>query len=298
MEPRELIPPVPESQVSACAAVSLTTAYSAPTPGMGSRYIDGAVAHEKRLLTVTPVSEALAGAARQGVGETVLQAALGSRSLSGFADARAAGYLTPLARASMLGETTGQVISQLGAGEIVPFASALEVAGDRGPLAGALVMARQAGRETTLREAVRFAAGRDPLAREYARGYEITGQLARPALLSALSRAGSARAALVQSYLEVLSEVPDLDVVERAGRQEAEDVSRMAHGVLKTGGVFSGRGLQGIANLDGLLRNDPRLTPSATEPPVIAAAFLTTMEYGVDSITGQLRPATGGNRGR
>lgn len=298
MEPRELIPPVPESQVAACAVVALTTAYSAPTPGTGSRYMDGAVAHEKRLLTVTPVGEALADAGRRSVGETVLQAVLGSRNLAGFADVRAAGYLVPFARAALLSEPVGRVLSRLGADEISPFATALETAGDRGPLAGALEMAQQAGKETTLRDAVRFASGRDPLAHEYAKSYEITGQLARPALLSALSRAGSARAALVQSYLEVLSEAPDLDVVERAGRREAEDVSRMAHGVLKAGGVFSGRGLQGVANLDGLLRDDPRLAPSGTEPPIIAAAFLTTMEYGVDSLTGQLRPATGGNRGR
>ncbi|MDP8939020.1 MAG: triphosphoribosyl-dephospho-CoA synthase [Actinomycetota bacterium] len=298
MEPRELIPPVPETQVSACAVVALTTSYSAPMPGMGSRYVDGTVAHEKRLLTITPVGEALAGAGRQGVGETVLRATLGSRRLAGFDDIRAAGYLAPLARAALLGEPTGRILSRLGAGEVAPFASALEAAEDYGPLAGALAMAQQAGRETTLRDAVRFASGRDPLAREYVQGYEITGQLARPALLSALSRAGSSRAALVQSYLEVLSEVPDLDVVERAGRREAEDVSRMAHGVLKAGGVFSGRGLQGVANLDGLLRDDPRLAPSATEPPVTAAAFLTMLEYGVDSLVGQLRPATGGNRGR
>lgn len=298
MEPREFIPPVPESQVSACAVVALTTAYSAPTPGIGSRYVDGAVAHEKRLLTVTPTGEALAAAGSQGVGETVLLATQGSRKLAGFADVRVSGYLAPLARAALLGETTGQVLSRLGAGEIAPFASALELAGDHGPLAGTLAMAQQAGKETTLRDAVRFASGRDPLAREYAQAYEITNQLVRPALLSTLSRSDSARAALVQTYLEVLSEVPDLDVVERAGRQEAEDVSRMAHGVLKSGGVFSGRGLQGVANLDGLLRNDPRLAPTATEPPVVAAAFLTTMEYGVDSLVGQLRAATGGNRGR
>lgn len=265
---------------------------------MGSRYIDGAVAHEVRLLTIGPVGEALAGAGRQGVGETVLQAALGSRRLAGFADVRAAGYLAPLARAASLGESTPRVLSRLGASEIAPLAAALETAGSDGPLAGALAMATHAGSEATLRDAVRFASGRDPLAREYARDYEVTAQLARPALLSALSRSGYARAALVQAYLEVLSEVPDLDVVERAGRREADDVSRMANGVLKAGGVFSGRGLQGIANLDGLLRDDQRLTPSATEPPIIAAAFLTTMEYGVESIAGQLRPATGGNRGR
>lgn len=298
MEPGEFIPPVPEGQVAECAVVSLTTSYSAPMPGIGSRYIDGAMAHEKRLLAVTPVCEALAGAGIRGVGETVLQAALGSRRFAGFVDIRAAGYLAPLARAALLGEKTGRVLSQLGPDEVAPFAAALEAAGDRGPLSGAFKIAQQAGRETTLRDAAHFVSDRDPLAREYSQNYEVTVQLARPALISALSRAGSARAALVQSYLEVLSEVPDPDVVERAGRGEAEDVSRMAHGVLKAGGVFSRRGIQGIANLDGLLRDDPRLAPSATEPPVIAAAFLTTMEYGTDSLTGQLRPATGGNRGR
>lgn len=298
MEPGQFVPPVPESQVADCVVVALTTAYSAPTPGLGSRYLDGAVAHEKRLLTITPVGEALSSDGGRGVGETVFRAAVDSRRLAGFADVRVAGYLAPLARAALLGEPAGRVLSRLGAAEIAPFASALEVAGDSGPLAGALAMALQAGKETTLRETVRFASGRDPLAREYAYNYEITRQLARPTLLSALSRAGSTRAALVQSYLEVLSEVPDLDIVERAGRREAEEVSRMAHGVLKAGGVFSGRGLQGVANLDGLLREDPRLAPTATEAPVIAAAFLTTLEYGADSLAGQLRPATGGNRGR
>ncbi|MGF1471532.1 MAG: triphosphoribosyl-dephospho-CoA synthase [Rubrobacteraceae bacterium] len=298
MEPNELIPPVPKSQVTASAAVALTVAYSAPTPGAGSRYVDGAVAHEKRLLTIVPVGEAITDAGREGVGEIVLRSVLDSRNLAGFADVRAAGYLAPLARAALLGETPGRVLSGLGAGEVAPLAAALEAAGDQGPLAGALAMARQAGKETPLRDAVRFAAGRDPLAREYSQNYEITTQLARPALLSALSRAGSTRAALVQSYLEVLSEVPDLDVVERAGRREAEEISRMAHGVLKSGGVFSGRGLQGIANLDGLLRDDSRLIPSATEFPALAAAFLTAIEYGRDSLVGQLRPATGGNRGR
>src|SRR3712207_8608290 len=70
----------------------------------------------------------------------------------------------------------------------------------------------------------------------------------------------------------------------------------MANGVLKAGGVHSRRGLEGIANLDGLLRADPRLAPLATEPPVIAATFLVALEYGPGSLSGRLRPATGYNR--
>ncbi|MBA2712599.1 MAG: triphosphoribosyl-dephospho-CoA synthase, partial [Rubrobacteraceae bacterium] len=117
--------------------------------------------------------------------------------------------------------------------------------------------------------------------------------LARPALLSALSRTDSVRGAVVQAFLEVLSEVPDLDVAGRAGRHEAEDVSRMAHGVLKAGGVHSRRGLEGTANLGGLLRAEPRLSPTTTEHPVIAAAFLVALEYGPEALSHRLRPARG-----
>jgi triphosphoribosyl-dephospho-CoA synthase len=260
--------------------------------------VDGRVSHESRMLSVGPVREALAGAGRRGVGETVLEATLASLALAGFADSRSAGYLAPLARAALLGETSGRLLSRLGHGDLAPFARALEAAGSGGPLGGALRVALGAGKDATLRDAMRFAASRDPMAREYARSFELSRELARPALLGALSRADSVRGALVQTYLEVLSEVPDLDVAERAGRREAEDVSRMAHGVLKAGGVHSRRGLESIANLDGLLRADPRLAPTATEPPVIAAAFVVALEYGPDALSSRLRPATGYNRGR
>jgi triphosphoribosyl-dephospho-CoA synthase len=64
--------PVPETLVAACAATALTLVYSAPTPGAGSRYVDGRVAHEARVLSVVPAREALASAGRRGAGETLL----------------------------------------------------------------------------------------------------------------------------------------------------------------------------------------------------------------------------------
>src|SRR5919107_213649 len=253
---------IPESLVAACAATAMMLVYSAPTPGTGSRYLDGRVAHESKALSVLSVRDALAWSGRRGVGETVLESTRSSISLAGY-------------------------------DEIAPFARALEVAGGEEALAGALSYALGAGKDATLRDAMRFSAARHALAREYARDFEVTRELARPALLSSLSRADSVRGALVQAYLEVLSEVPDLDVAGRAGRQEAEEVSRMAHGVLKAGGVHSRRGLEGIANLGGLLRADPRLSPTTTEYPVIAAAFLVALEYGPDALSHRLRPATG-----
>lgn len=288
--------PVPGSLVSRSAVTAATLVFSAPTPGSGSRYRDGGVAHEARVLAAFAAGDAYARAGERGVGDTVLAASRAAMDLAGFADARAAALLAPLARAALLGEPLRRVLGRLDHQDITPFVRALDLAGQDAPLAGALRYALGAGPDTTLRDAMRFAAGRDALAREYVRGFEVTRELARPALLSALSRADSIRGVLVQAYLEVLSEVPDLDVAARAGRGEAEDVSRMAKGVLKAGGVHSRRGLEGIANLDGILRADGRLTPTATEPPVIAAAFLVALEYGPDALNHRLRPATGRTR--
>jgi triphosphoribosyl-dephospho-CoA synthase len=290
--------PVPDTLVAACVATALTLVYSAPTPGVGSRYVDGGVAHESRMLSVAPACEALAGSGRRGVGETVLETTLATLALAGFADPRAAAYLAPLARAALLGYQPGGVLARLAHADLSPFSRALEVAGEAGPLAGALRGALGAGKDATLQDAMRFAAPRDSLAREYARDFEVTRELAQPALLAALSRADSIRGALVQAYLEVLSEVPDLGVAHRAGSRESEDVSRMARGVLKAGGIHSRRGLEGIANLDGILRADARLAPSSTEPAVIAAAFLVALDYGPGALSSRLRPATGYNRGR
>jgi triphosphoribosyl-dephospho-CoA synthase len=290
--------PVPAPLLAAGVTTTLTLVYSAPTPGVGSRYADIGVSHESRMLSSVPTREALAASGERGVGDTVLAAVRGALALGGNPEQRAVAVLAPLVRAAAMGETPGRVLARLGAAETEPFARALELAGDPGALRGALSLALEGPsgerRETTLREVMRFTASRDPLAREYARDYEVTRGLAEPALLSSLSRAESARASLVQSYLEVLSEVPDLDIARRAGQQEAEDVSRMARGTLKSGGVHSRRGLQAVRNLDGILRADSRLSPTATEPYVISAAFLVSLAYGPEALVGRLRPATGG----
>lgn len=284
-------------EVSSAAASALTLVYSAPMPGVDSRYSDGTVAHETRLLGIPALVASVSGAGEHQVGETILEATLGTRAAAGYADLRAAAYLAPLARAALLGERLGKVLSGLSHSDARFFARALEAAGPihtGGTLYGAINIAMGAGRDATLRDAMRFASvgnPADPVAREYARNFEVTRELARPALQGALSRVEATRPALVQAYLEVLAEVPDLDVMVRADSKEAEEVSRLAYGVIKSGGAYSRRGLQAITNLDGLLRSDPRLKPTATETSIVAAAFLLSLEHGLGYLNGRVRPA-------
>ena len=294
------IPQATPREVANAAASALILGYSAPMPGSDSRYSDVTAAHEARLLGVPALAAALSGATTSPVGETVLEAVSGSLSVAGYADLRAVGYLAPLARAALLGERLGKILGGLSHTDALLFTRALQATGPKSfdqRLGRALDYALSAGREATLRDAMRFAAAGtpgEPLAREYAQSYEIIRELARPALLNALMRVEATRPAFVQAYLEVLSEVPDLDVAQRAGRREAEEASRMANGVLKSGGVYSRRGLQAIANLDGLLRSDGRLVPTATETPVVAAAFLLALEQGDGFLNHRVRPAPRG----
>src|ERR671915_1689273 len=151
---------VPESLVAACAATAMMLVYSAPTPGTGSRYLDGRVAHESKALSVLSVRDALALSGRRGVGETVLEATVSSVSLAGYADPRVAGYLGPLARGALRGESSARVLANLGHDEIAPFARALEVAGGEEALAGALSYALGAGKDATRPDPKRFSAAR------------------------------------------------------------------------------------------------------------------------------------------
>src|ERR671916_2857540 len=153
---------VPESLVAACAATAMMLVYSAPTPGTGSRYLDGRVAHESKALSVLSVRDALAWSGRRGVGETVLESTRSSISLAGYADPRVAGYLAPLARGVLREEPSARVLAGLGHDEIAPFAQALEVAGGEEVLAGALSYALGAGKDGPPPAPRRLSATRPP----------------------------------------------------------------------------------------------------------------------------------------
>lgn len=238
------------------------------------------------------------------LGKNLREAVQASRQLTGYADVRSVAYLAPLVGADVVGIKTGKALDEAGLEDAKDFLAVFG-GGDSGgvspenrALVGALDVAILGSRRVMLRDVMRFASRNDPLARDYASAFELSRDLARPAILAALSTGDSSRGAVVQSYLETLAEVPDMDVIARAGEREADEVSRMARGVVKAGGVHSRRGLEGIANLDGLLREDSRLAPTATEPVVVAAAYLVCVEHGPEVLGRRIRPTAYRNRGR
>jgi triphosphoribosyl-dephospho-CoA synthase len=135
----------------------------------------------------------------------------------------------------------------------------------------------------SLREAMRLAAERDAIAREYVTDFALTFDVGVPGLVAALDEGLSWGEASVDAYLRLLDATPDTHIGRKLGSSEAEAVSVRAREVLKAGGTRTAEGRTALARLDADLR-DPRnrRNPGATADLTCAAIFVVILEGGWD----------------
>jgi len=128
---------------------------------------------------------------------------------------------------------------------------------------------------TTLLEAMRLAAARDDIAREYATAFEITFEAGAAELRRLRASGHSWDDAIVQTFLTVLAARPDTHIARRAGLETARRVSTDARAVLDVGGVTTLQGRAAVRDFDKCLR-DPanRLNPGTTADLTAAAIFV------------------------
>ncbi len=131
----------------------------------------------------------------------------------------------------------------------------------------------------TLRQAMALAAERDSIAREFVTDYDITFELAGPALAEALAAGLPLRAAATEAFLAILAEVPDTHIARKCGGEVARRVSRGAARVLAAGERGSVERRTELAHFDRSLR-DPRnlLNPGTTADLTAAALFVRLLE--------------------
>jgi len=127
----------------------------------------------------------------------------------------------------------------------------------------------------TLLQAMVLAQDRDSIAREYGTGYAITFDIGLPALIQEWNQQNAGTGAIVQTFLRLLSEVPDTLIARKKGIEAARTVSRMATEVLAKGGIHTHDGRQAIAAMDRALRDEKHaLNPGTTADLTAAALFL------------------------
>jgi triphosphoribosyl-dephospho-CoA synthase len=131
----------------------------------------------------------------------------------------------------------------------------------------------------TLLEAMKLAADRDLIARQYANGFADIFESGVPAFLTALAKFGSVEAAVIDCQLRLLAAFADSLIVRKCGLAVAEDVRRRAAAVLALGGLDTPEGRRAGVELDGSLRSDGnRLNPGTTADLVTACLFVALRE--------------------
>ena len=127
--------------------------------------------------------------------------------------------------------------------------------------------------DVTLVAAMRLAAHRDGIAREYATAFEVTFETGAPALERARQDGLSWDDAVVETFLSVLASNPDTHVARRAGITAAEEVSARARQTLAAGGVRSAAGRRAIDEMDRGLRDARNLRNPGTAADLTTAAI-------------------------
>jgi len=132
----------------------------------------------------------------------------------------------------------------------------------------------------TLLEAMRLAADRDGVAREYATMYETTFEKGVPTLLRARADGLALNDAIVETYLTMLAAAPDTHVVRRGGDDLGRRVSTLAAESLAAGGVRSEPGRQRIVAMDASLRDPRNVANPGTTADLTAATLLVVLLVG------------------
>jgi triphosphoribosyl-dephospho-CoA synthase len=274
------------AEIAALVQLACLLEVSAPKPGNvspGRRFAD--LTYEDFLVSAVAVGPPFARVADHGLGETIFQAVEATACWTTTnTNLGMVLLLAPLAKAAaqapvghlrvglrrVLEQTTVEDARQVyaairrarpgGLGR----ADSQDVSGDPG---------------VTLVEAMRLAADRDGVAREYATAFETTFERGAPALMHARGDGLSWSDAIVETYLALLASSVDTHIVRRTGIAAAERVSQLAREAIEAGGVRSAAGRQAVDAMDRGMRDDRNsLNPGTTADLTAAAIFVTLID--------------------
>jgi len=128
----------------------------------------------------------------------------------------------------------------------------------------------------------------DSIAREYATDFEMTFTIGAPALMSFVKESGDPEAAIIQTFLTLLSKIPDSLIARKCGMEQAGTVSREAGKVLAVGGAFTQEGRQSLKRWDRALRREGnRLNPGTTADLTATAIYAVVLEEGIEFMLGR-----------
>ena len=133
----------------------------------------------------------------------------------------------------------------------------------------------------TLREAMRLAAGRDSVARQYVNGFADVLDLALAFLAESLGECHPLETAIVAAHLNVLARLPDTLIARKRGENEANEASRRAAEVIARGWPGDAEGVRLCEEFDRWLRAEGHARNPGTTADLVAAALFAGLREGI-----------------
>lgn len=273
-----------QARVTACVCTALVWEVTAAKPGNVYRDADFEDVTFGDFITAAGVVGAAIGEASltQKVGQialagvTAMHAVVGTNTHLG-----AVLLLSPLTvamvRGGQLADQVVAVVQQTTLGDAEAAYAAIRLAAPSG--LGQVEQADVASTATlSLQEAMRLAADRDLIARQYTNGFDHVFATAE-AIHQRAAAGASLHDAIVISQIELMSRQPDSLIARKCGDQVARESADRADAVLQAGTEASESFWQAAGDLDFWLRADGhRRNPGTTADLIAAALFVLLAE--------------------
>jgi len=132
--------------------------------------------------------------------------------------------------------------------------------------------------KVSLLQVFKISAPWDSISSEWVNNYHITFDIGYPFLVQQLKETDDTNVATVNTFLKILSEVPDTLIARKAGKLKAKEISLQAKKVLEKGGLSTKEGAESLLSFDKQLRTrrhelNPGTTADITSA-VLALAIL------------------------
>lgn len=289
--PGDPMRPLSAADVASAAQLACLLEASAPKPGNvhpGARFHD--VGFEDFLASSAAIGPAVLRAGDCPLGETILAAIRATRRwTTANTNLGIVLLLAPLARAALvpshepshdsLRARTSRVLDATTVADAALAYEAIRLAHPAG-----LGRSDEQDVATTptvpLRDAMRLAADRDGIAREYATDFRMTFEVGAPAIARARQDRLSWNDSVVETFLTQLAVIPDTHVARKLGVRAAEELSHQAARVLAAGGVRTEAGRAEVARLDRNLRDDRNARNPGTTADLTASAIFVALLDG------------------
>lgn len=271
--------------IAAAGQLACLLEVSAPKPGNVSPTLHfHDTRYEDFLASAVAIGPALGAAGTRPLGVTIRSAveatARWTRSNTNLGIVL---LLAPLARAAVragadLRASLARVLDETTLADAADVYAAIRLARPGG-LGHAATEDVAAPPSVTLREAMKLAADRDAVAREYVTDFAMTFEIGVPAVRAARKDGLPWTDAVVEAYLRLLGAQADTHIARKLGPEAAEAVSRRARQVQAAGGVRSAAGREALTAFDRELRDATNSrNPGTTADLTCAALFVVIIE--------------------